>query len=257
MIKPQINVLSVHLRFLLLGMLLNGVILNSVRVNDPKIGCDRHTCPNCRLCFTPKKRVTVNRIGYYSFEVPPRLFRFKRCHIDTEAVLHIGLEQSLVGFVDLLDGDDFDISSDIMFAAKVKHFLGFRDAADVRAGETAAAHDQAECGDLQGLLRCADQGDVAVKAKQVEIGIDVVLGGDGIEDEIETASVLLHFVGVAGYDNFIGTEAERVFRLVGRSCEDDDVCPERASELHAHVPQPAETDNANFFTLGNTPVAQG
>ena len=128
----------------------------------------------------------------YSFEVPPRLFRFKGCHIDTEAVLHLGLEQALVGFVDLLNGDDFNVCSDVVLTAKVEHFLGFGDAANVRAGETAASHNEAECQDIQGLLGCADEGDVAIEAEQVEISVDVVLGGDGVEDEIEAASVLLH-----------------------------------------------------------------
>src|SRR5579864_6802431 len=58
---------------------------------------------------------------------------FERCHVDGEAVLHIRLEQSLVGFVDLLDWDDFDIGGDVVLAAKIEHLLSFGDAADVRA----------------------------------------------------------------------------------------------------------------------------
>lgn len=101
-----------------------------------------------------------------------------------------------------------------MLTAKIEHLLGFSDTADVRAGETAAAHDEAECRDIQGFLRCADKGDVAVATEQVEIGVNVVLGGYGVEDEVEAASVLLHFVGVAGDDHFVGTEAECVFLLI-------------------------------------------
>src|SRR5438132_2341189 len=71
------------------------------------------------------------------------LLRLKRNHIDGEAVLHIGLEQSFVGFVDLPDGDDFDIGSDVVLAAEVEHLLGFGDAAR-RPGETATPHDQAK-----------------------------------------------------------------------------------------------------------------
>src|SRR6266545_7317507 len=70
--------------------------------------------------------------------------RFERSHINGEAVLHVGPEQSLVGFVDLLDGDDFDVGSDVMFAAKVEHLLGLGDTADHRPGQTAAAHDESE-----------------------------------------------------------------------------------------------------------------
>jgi hypothetical protein len=47
-----------------------------------------------------------------------------------EAVLHIGVEQLLVSFVDLLDGDDFDIGGDVVRTAEVQHLLCFRDAAN-------------------------------------------------------------------------------------------------------------------------------
>ena len=84
--------------------------------------------------------------------------RFKGCHIYAEAVLHIGLEQSLVGFVNLLDWDNFDIGSDVVFATKVEHLLGFGDPTDARARKTAASHDQAECRDIQGVSPGRRQG---------------------------------------------------------------------------------------------------
>ena len=83
-------------------------------------------------------------------------------------------------------------------AAEVEHLLRLGDAANRRAGEAAASHDEAESGDGQRFLGRADQGDVAVAREQVDVGIDVVLGGDAIEDEVEAARVLLHLVGVAG-----------------------------------------------------------
>src|SRR5271166_4308916 len=58
--------------------------------------------------------------------VLPALLRFERSHVNREAVLHIRLEHSLVGFVDLLDRDDLDISGDVVFTAEIEHFLGFR-----------------------------------------------------------------------------------------------------------------------------------
>ena len=119
------------------------------------------------------------------------LFRFERGHVDGEAVLHVGLDQSLVGFVDFLDGNDFDVGGDVVLAAEVEHLLGFGDATDGRAGEAAAAHDEGEGRDGQRLFRRADQGDVAISAEQVDVGVDVVIGGDGVEDEVEAARVLL------------------------------------------------------------------
>ena len=94
------------------------------------------------------------------------------------------------------------------------------------------------------------------RREQVEVGVDVVIGGDGVEDEVEAAGVLLHLVGVAGDDDLVGAEAQRVFLLVRRGGEDDDVGAERVGELHAHVAEPAETDDADLLALGDAPVAQ-
>src|ERR1035441_5622940 len=88
-------------------------------------------------------------------------------------------------------------------------------------------------------------------------GVDVVLGGDGVEDEVEAAGVLLHLAGVAGDDDFVGAKAERVFLLSGRGGEDHDVGSERMCKLHAHMAQSAETGHANFLALCDAPVAHG
>src|SRR2546430_4016251 len=88
--------------------------------------------------------------------------RFERSHVDRETVLHIGLEQSLVGFVDFLNRNDFDIGGDVMLAAKVEHLLGFGDATDRGAGETATPHDEAKRRNRDRLRRSADQRKIAV-----------------------------------------------------------------------------------------------
>jgi hypothetical protein len=141
-----------------------------------------------------------------------------------------------------------------MFAAKVEHLLGLLDTADVRAGQTAAAHDESERRNGERLRRCADKCDVAVATEQVEISIDVMIGGDGVEYEVKAARVIVHLVTVARDDDFVGAQTERVFFLVGRSGEDNDVGSELMSKLHAHVAQTAETDDANFFAGGDAPV---
>jgi len=141
------------------------------------------------------------------------LLSFERSHINREAVLHISLEQSLVGFVDLPDRDDFDIGGDVVFAAKVEHLLGFGNTADGRAGEAAASENKSEDRDGERLLRRTDQRDVAVAAEELNVGVDVVIGGNRIEDEVEAAGVLLHFIDVARDDDFIGPKAARVFLL--------------------------------------------
>jgi len=145
----------------------------------------------------------------------PVALRFERSHINRKAILHIRVRQSLVGFIDVLDGDDFDVGADVMFPAKVEHLLGLRNAADVRAGERAAPEDQGKGQDALRLLRRADNGHVAIAAEQGEVGVDVVIGGDGVEDEIEAAGVFPHLIGITRDDDFVGPEAGRVFLLVG------------------------------------------
>ena len=102
-----------------------------------------------------------------------------------------------------------------MRAAKIEHLLGFGDPADGGAREAAASHNQAEDGDGEGLLRRADHGDVPVAAEKVDVRVDVVIGRNGVEDEVEAAGMLPHLVSIAGNDHFVRADAERVFFLVG------------------------------------------
>ena len=67
------------------------------------------------------------------------------------------LSNRLVRFVDLLDGNHFDIGGDVVLAAKIEHLLRLGDSADRGAGETASPHDQAKRWDIERLCRRADQ----------------------------------------------------------------------------------------------------
>ena len=90
---------------------------------------------------------------------------------------------------------------------------------------------------------------------RVEIGVDVVIGGNGVDDEVETAGVLFHFVGIPRNNDFIGAEAERVVLLVRRRGEDSDVSSERATKLHGHVPESSQPDHADLLAFADAPVA--
>src|SRR5262245_66410421 len=99
-----------------------------------------------------------------------------------------------------------------MRAAKIQHLLGFGDAANWRTGEASTSEYKAEGSDGERLFRRADEGDVAIAAEQVDVGVDVVIGADRGENEIEAAGVLLHFVAVAGADDFVGPGPRRLRR---------------------------------------------
>src|SRR4029077_16239708 len=84
--------------------------------------------------------------------------------------------------------------------------------------------------------------------------IEVVIGGNGVDDEIETAGVLFHFVSIARNDDFIGAEPERVVLLVRRRGKDSDVSSERTTKIHGHVTKSSEPDHTDLLALANAPV---
>lgn len=124
-----------------------------------------------------------------------------------------------------------------MLPAEIEHVLGFGDTADGGAGETAPTHNQTECRDGERFFRRTDEGDVAITAEEFDVGVNVVIGRDSVEDEVETAVLLFHLIGVTGDDDFVSPETERVFLFVWHRGEDNNVGSERISKLYGHVAQ--------------------
>src|SRR5437899_12553458 len=100
---------------------------------SPMAETSRLLLPSLRFCIL-KNRTSLTSDSVLNSQPSTNSlfwsFRLKRSHVDREPVFHIRLEQSLIGFVHLLDGDDFDIGSDVMLAAKIEHLLRFGNTAD-------------------------------------------------------------------------------------------------------------------------------
>jgi hypothetical protein len=186
-----------------------------------------------------------------------RLLRFQRCHVYREPVFHIRLEQPRVRFVQLLDGNHFDVRGDVVLAAEVEHLLCLRDTANRRSGKTVTAKDEPESGHGQRLLGSAHQRDVAIDGEQLDVSVDVVFGRYGIENEIETADVFLHLVGIARDHDLVRAEAKGVILLVRRRGKDHDVRSEGMGEFNSHVPESTEADDTDLFPFGDAPMPQG
>src|SRR5437879_2947729 len=88
---------------------------------------------------SPAPYITVARIIVGSKNLLS--LRFQRSHVNREAVLHVRLQQSLVGFVDLLNRNHFDIGGDVVLATKIEHLLGLSDSANGRSRQPSAPHD--------------------------------------------------------------------------------------------------------------------
>ena len=144
-----------------------------------------------------------------------------------------------------------------MLAAEIEHFLGFGQTADERAGEAAASKDESHYGNWQRLFGHTDLGEIAIACEEVDIGVDVMFRGNGIENEVEGSGVLDHLVRISGDDDFVSAEAEGVLLLVWRSGEDNNMRTESAGELYGHVAEAAEPNYPNFLAFSDTPMAKG
>ena len=102
----------------------------------------------------------------------------------------------------------------------------------------------------------ADLREGAVAFQQQEVGVDVVLRGHGVENEMETVEMFLHLVFVFGIDDFIRAEPQGIFDFVRRGGEDHHVRAESLRQFHAHVTQSAESHHADFLAFADFVVAQ-
>ena len=144
-----------------------------------------------------------------------------------------------------------------MLAAEIQHLLGFGQAADERARERASAHEEGECPDGNGLLGGTDEHEVAVPLEKVQVGVDVVRRGDGVEDEVEGARLRGHLGLVGGHDDLVSAEPLPVSDLALGGREEDNVGAEGFGKLHGHVTQAAEPDDADFLPGTDLPASKG
>src|SRR5258706_15958272 len=65
----------------------------------------------------------------------------QRGHVNHEAVADIAFDGTLVGFVDLLNGNNFHVRRYVVLSAEIEHLLGFANASDAGAGQAASTPD--------------------------------------------------------------------------------------------------------------------
>ncbi|EXI66032.1 MAG: hypothetical protein AW08_02771 [Candidatus Accumulibacter adjunctus] len=144
-----------------------------------------------------------------------------------------------------------------MVGAEIEHLLRLAYATDQRTGDPAALEDQVE--DVRRRVwfcRGADQDHRAVALEQLQIGVELVRCGHGIQDEIELVGQRSHLFAAAGDAYRVGTEAFAVGDLARRGGEQDDVGAHRVRDPDAHVAESAEPDDAHLAPRSDAPVAQ-
>jgi hypothetical protein len=84
----------------------------------------------------------------------------------------------------------------------------------------------------QRLFRRADQRQRSIPLQQIEIGVQIVLGGNRIQNKVETGQMLLHLRLVFLNHNFVSADAQRVDNLVWGRCEEHHVGTESAGKFY-------------------------
>ena len=143
-----------------------------------------------------------------------------------------------------------------MLSTELEHLLSLGDAADAGATEVTAGHDDAEGVDGEGLLWHAYEAKSAVELEQRQVGVEVVLSGNAVEDEVERARVLRHRCGVGRDHDLVRAQAQAIGDLGRRSREEHDVGTESTGELNAHVAEAAESNDADLLSRADLPMTQ-
>jgi hypothetical protein len=92
--------------------------------------------------------------------------------------------------------------------------------------------------------------------EKVEVGVDVVLCGNRIEDEVEAPGVRLHLLCVRGNNHLVRSESQRILPLSRRGGEDHRVGTEGMCEFHPHVTQAPEAHDPDLHARGNPRTLQ-
>ena len=133
--------------------------------------------------------------------------------------------------------------------------MGFGDSANHGASEATSSTDERECRD-GGWVWQTDEAHHAVEGEHPKVGVVVVVGGDGVEDEVEPLGVLRECRGIVGGDEVIGTEAKGVVLFICGVGNYGDFGSHRVGEFDSHVTKTAEANDTDFHARADLPMSE-
>ena len=114
----------------------------------------------------------------------------------------------------------------------------------------APLHNQIERRDRSRLFRSAHQGHRAVQFQQLQIGVEVVIRGDRIENEVKAFRMLLHSVGIFGDDHFVRHPAAwHPAILFGEVVNSTTCAPNALANFTPMCPSPPRPTTPTFWPL--------
>ena len=132
-----------------------------------------------------------------------------------------------------------------MAGGDFEHLAEVAGAADTAAGDGEVVADEAGARDLQGRGAGAEDYERALGAEGFDEVVEVLVAGDGGEDEVEGARELFDRGGLAGVDEGVCAEREGFGFLVLGGGEGGDLGAEGAGELDGEVAETANADDSD------------
>ena len=114
--------------------------------------------------------------------------------VDHKAILHIRLHHTVVGLRDLIAADDLMRAGDVVLSAEVQHLLRLTDAADEGSRDGLSLGNDGKGMEVKGLSGSPHHHKLAVLPQEVEVGGDVMLCRDGVDDHIQAGGSRLHIL---------------------------------------------------------------
>ena len=149
------------------------------------------------------------------------------------------------GGVGVLHGEALSDGLDVVAGGDGEHLAEVAGAADAGAGDAELAADERGAGDLERGWAGAEDDERAFGAEGFDEVMEVLVAGDGGEDEVEGAGEFLDGGGLAGVDEGVGAEREGFGFLVLGAGEGDDFGTEGAGELDGEMAEAADADDAD------------
>ena len=178
--------------------------------------------------------------------------------VDDEAITDVALLHPLKCGVDVLDGNLLNLGDNVVLAAEIEHLLRLLDAADARAGDDLAAKNKRVRVDLIGDgANEAHHDKGAIEVEAVDVRGELMLNGNGVDDDVKVPLDSVHLRLVGGDDNLVGTHRLGLLLLAGGAGEEGHLGAEGVGELQAHVAEAAKANDANLGAFAHLVVDEG
>src|SRR5262249_25906966 len=165
--------------------------------------------------------------------------------VQHDAVTGLAGLQAGESFVDLTHREGLGLRRHVVPRREVEHRLDRHRRARRRTRDATLLEDERECRDRDGLQHGTDDMQPAVRRERADQRVPIELHVDGADQEVEAAAEPPDRRGVLARDDVVGPEGPRLVELAFARRERGHVAAVGGGELHGHVPQPADADDAD------------